>query len=103
MGQVLFNDTGDQRYDELPDGFVSAEPRPKEDGTCTFLLEPTKIPTEHLAAVAERMGITLQETKSGITVTFPAPYSQVLRLQWCTNVRKLAIHHDVDWPHLRDV
>lgn len=102
MGIQVMQDTGDPRYDEVPDGFVSAAPKPLADGRCPFRMEATTIPLAELQAVGERMGIAVEDREGVTMVTFPAPYDQALRQRWCMNVRTLAIHHDVDWPHLRD-
>lgn len=98
-----FDKTGDSRYDSLPEGFISAEPRPDPEGVCRFLMEPTDISVEALQAIGEAMGIVVESTPRGNIITFPVPYTQVLRLQWCSAVRKLAIYFDVEWPHLRDL
>lgn len=102
MRKQVFNDTGNPRYDLLPEGFISADPRPSEDGVCSFILEPNDIPFEALEAIAEKMNIQLIR-EDQIIVVFPVPYTHVHRLEWCKNVRKLAIHYNVDWPHLRNI
>lgn len=104
MGERIFNDTGDPRYDELPDGFESAVVAKEDEGKeNTFRMEETKIPFAEIQALGERMGVRVVDNAGVTLVTFPAPYSHALRVTWCTNVRKLAIHHNLDWPHLRYV
>ena len=91
----------DPRY-RLPAGFKQALAPIGEDGASTYLLTgKSGIPVLELAAVAERMGgIALAENSdSDLLVTF-APYEPHHRVQWCMNVKALARHHGVDWPHL---
>lgn len=93
----------DPRF-KVPEGWVSAEPTLDGEGRGSFwLTSESGIPTSDLIALGKKMDIEVIETDKDLLITFPAPYEYNTRIRWCMNVRELAIHYDVEWPHLTEL